>query len=155
MTWMFASVSIYLHFSQATFLFCYFYSFVPIPVSRCGLGSCNRDDATRCLSDPSWYRHGDCFSWRHPDEDVEDVDPATHHLQFNHRCSRQSIVSTFSHIMIWRSNISNHILNTVCLFMLQGWLVWMPSPVVVWVPELWSTICPPPSLPPSSGSSWC
>lgn len=89
-----------LKFPRVRFLFCHFYSFVPILVFRCDLGSCNRDVASRRLSNPSWYRHGDCFSRRHPDEDVEDVDPATHHLQFNHRCSCWRIVSMFSYIMV-------------------------------------------------------
>lgn len=91
-----------LHFPQVTFLFCHFYSFVPIPVFRCDLGSCNWDVASRRLSDTSWYCHGDCFSRRHPDEDVKDVDPATHHLQLNHRCSCWSIVSMLSYIMVSR-----------------------------------------------------
>lgn len=54
---------------------------------RCDLGSCGRNAASCCLPDPPRYCHGDCFSWRYPDEDAEDVDPPTYHLQFNHRYS--------------------------------------------------------------------
>lgn len=70
---------------------------------RCDLGSCGRNVASCCLPNPSRHCHGDCVSWRHPDEDVEDVDPATHHLQFNHRCS----VSVHSHqIILYCKNIA-------------------------------------------------
>lgn len=55
--------------------------------SRCDLGSCSGDVASCCLPNPPRYCHGDCFSWRYPDEDAEDADPPSHHLQFNHRCS--------------------------------------------------------------------
>lgn len=54
---------------------------------RCDPGSCSGDVASSCFPNPPRYCHGDCFSWRHPDEDAEDVDPATDHFQFNHRYS--------------------------------------------------------------------
>lgn len=66
---------------------------------RCDLGSCGRDVASCCLPNPSRYCHGDCFSRRHPDEDAEDVDPATHHLQFNHRCSVNAHSQLMHHII--------------------------------------------------------
>lgn len=101
-----------------------FYSCVPIPVFRCDLGSCSRDVAARRLSYPSWYCHGDCFSWRHPDEDAEDADPATHHLQSNHRCWCWSVVSMFRYIMVswFYGLIVIYWTLCVCLSYRTGWL---------------------------------
>lgn len=105
MTWIIALVFICSAFSPGDLFILPQSLICTIPVFRCYFGSCSRDVASCCLSNPSWYRHGDRFSRRHLDEDAEDVDPATHYLQFNHRCSRWSIVSMFIMVSCFKSLI--------------------------------------------------
>lgn len=84
-----------------SFVFCHYATYSHASLHfRCDLGSCIRDVASCCLPDPSGYCHGDCFSRRHPDEDAEDVDPATHHLQFNHRCCATAHSQPMRYIII-------------------------------------------------------
>lgn len=74
---------------------------------RCDLGSCSRDAASCCLPDPSRYCHGDRFSRRHPDEDAEDADPATHHFQFNHRCGVTTSYIKYASWMAYFTGVYN------------------------------------------------
>ena len=52
---------------------------------RCGHGRGLGDAAPRGLPHPPRHHHGDRLPWRHPHENVEDVDSAAHHLQSDHR----------------------------------------------------------------------